>query len=37
MVDEQVYGPVTPSEISIILEKYIKKPKVAAPRAPLAE
>ena len=37
MVDEQVYGPVTPSEITIILEKYIKKPKVAAPKATLAE
>jgi NADH:ubiquinone oxidoreductase subunit E len=30
MVDGQVYGPVTPSEVPIILEKYIKKPKLAA-------
>jgi NADH:ubiquinone oxidoreductase subunit E len=33
MVDDQVYGPVTPSEITIILENYIKKPKAAAPKA----
>jgi len=25
MIDDQVYGPVTPSEISTILEKYFKK------------
>lgn len=36
MVDEQVYGPVTPSEVPIILEKYIKKPKAVAPK-PTAE
>lgn len=33
MVDDQVYGPVTPSEVPIILEKYIKKPKTPAPKA----
>ncbi|MBP1628791.1 MAG: NAD-reducing hydrogenase subunit HoxE [Holophagaceae bacterium] len=27
MVDDQVYGPVTPGEISIILEKYAKQEK----------
>lgn len=27
MVDDQVYGPVTPSEISIILEKYTRMEK----------
>ncbi len=26
MVDDQVYGPVTPSEINLILDKYVKKP-----------
>ena len=30
MVDGQVYGPVTPSEVPLILEKYLKKPKVPA-------
>jgi NADH:ubiquinone oxidoreductase subunit E len=34
MVDEQVYGPVTPGEISLILDKYVKKPKPSAPRLP---
>jgi NADH:ubiquinone oxidoreductase subunit E len=33
MVDDQVYGPITPSEITIILEKYIKKPKAGAAKA----
>ncbi|MCE1230120.1 MAG: NADH-quinone oxidoreductase subunit NuoE [Firmicutes bacterium] len=28
MVDDQVYGPVTPAEASIILEKYLKKGKL---------
>ena len=32
MVDDQVYGPVTPSEVPIILEKYIKKPKALVPK-----
>jgi len=32
MVDDQVFGPVTPSEVPIILEKYIKKPKAATPK-----
>lgn len=36
MVDDQVYGPVTPSEITIILEKYIKKPKSSAPKPAVA-
>lgn len=27
MVDDQVYGPITPNEIPGILEKYLKKPK----------
>jgi NADH:ubiquinone oxidoreductase subunit E len=27
MIDEQVYGPMTPSEVSIILDKYTKKAK----------
>ena len=31
MVDDQVYGPITPSEISIILEKYFKKEKAVRP------
>lgn len=30
MVDEQVYGPVTPQEASLILEKYVKKAKEPA-------
>ncbi len=30
MVDDQIYGPVTPAEIGVILDKYTKKPKVAA-------
>jgi len=28
MVDEEVYGPVTPQEASLILEKYLKKGKM---------
>jgi hypothetical protein len=36
MVDDQVYGPITPSEITIILEKYIKKPKAVSPKAAVA-
>lgn len=31
MIDDQVYGPVTPSEISIILEKYSRRQKGARP------
>lgn len=31
MIDDQVHGPVTPGEVSLILEKYVKKDK-AAPR-----
>jgi len=27
MVDDQVYGPITPSEIPVIIEKYLKGPK----------
>ena len=27
MIDEQVHGPVTPGEVSLILEKYLKKDK----------
>lgn len=27
MVDDEVYGPVTPAEIGVILDKYTKKPK----------
>jgi NADH:ubiquinone oxidoreductase subunit E len=27
MVDEAVFGPVTPQEASLILEKYLKKGK----------
>jgi NADH:ubiquinone oxidoreductase subunit E len=27
MIDEQVYGPMTPNEVSIILDKYTKKAK----------
>ncbi len=27
MVDDQVYGPVSPAEASLILEKYLKKGK----------
>lgn len=30
MVDDQVYGPVTPSEVSLIVEKYLKKEKDAS-------
>ena len=30
MVDEAVYGPVTPQEASVILEKYVKKSKPKA-------
>jgi len=30
MVDETIHGPVTPGEVSVILEKYMKKDKVAA-------
>ena len=33
MVDDQVYGPVSPAEASLILEKYLKKEK-AAPKEP---
>lgn len=35
MIDEQVYGPVTPGEIGVILDKYLKKNKqpAAAPKA----
>jgi NADH:ubiquinone oxidoreductase subunit E len=29
MIDDQVHGPVTPGEVSMILEKYVKKTKVA--------
>jgi NADH:ubiquinone oxidoreductase subunit E len=32
MIDDQVHGPVTPGEVSLILEKYLKKEK-AAPKA----
>jgi NADH:ubiquinone oxidoreductase subunit E len=31
MIDDQVHGPVTPGEVSLILEKYLKKEK--APKA----
>lgn len=31
MIDDQVHGPVTPGEVSLILEKYLKKDK--APKA----
>jgi NADH:ubiquinone oxidoreductase subunit E len=27
MIDEQVYGPMTPSEVGFILDKYTKKAK----------
>jgi NADH:ubiquinone oxidoreductase subunit E len=37
MVDDQVYGPITPSEITIILEKYIKKPKAVSPKTTVSE
>ena len=30
MIDDQVHGPVTPGEVSLILEKYLKKDKTAA-------
>ena len=33
MVDDQVYGPVTPAEIGVILDKYTKKNKAAKPAA----
>jgi NADH:ubiquinone oxidoreductase subunit E len=29
MIDDQVHGPVTPGEVSLILEKYLKKEKTA--------
>jgi NADH:ubiquinone oxidoreductase subunit E len=32
MIDDQVHGPVTPGEVSLILEKYLKKEK-AAPKS----
>ena len=32
MIDDQVHGPVTPGEVSLILEKYLKKEKT--PKAP---
>ena len=30
MIDDQVHGPVTPGEVSLILEKYLKKDKAVA-------
>lgn len=33
MVDDQVYGPVSPSEASLILDKYLKKEKGAKAEA----
>ncbi|BDU76338.1 NADH-quinone oxidoreductase subunit NuoE [Mesoterricola sediminis] len=30
MIDDQVHGPVTPGEVGLILEKYLKKDKVKA-------
>ena len=29
MIDDQIHGPVTPGEVSLILEKYLKKDKAA--------
>jgi NADH:ubiquinone oxidoreductase subunit E len=33
MIDDQIHGPVTPGDVSIILDKYTKKDK--APKAPV--
>jgi NADH:ubiquinone oxidoreductase subunit E len=37
MVDNQVYGPVTPGDVSSILDKYVKKPKPAATKTVSAD
>ena len=34
MVDDQVYGPVSPAEASLILEKYLKKGKATKAAEP---
>jgi len=34
MIDEQIHGPVTPGDVSNILDKYTKKDK--APKPPVA-
>jgi hypothetical protein len=33
MIDDQVHGPVTPGDITTILDKYVKKSK--GPKAPV--